>query len=117
MDQTTVSKYGWILITAVVVVLLIVGMRPVADGLTTQVKRIVNEDIEVYTVTLDAGEGILSQTEIKVSPGKMYGYLPTPIKEDATFLGWYTEEGVKVTSQTEYSGSSEHTLFAQWESN
>lgn len=117
MDQSTISKFGWIAITVITVLLLVLGMQPTAKGLVTQIKDVINENIEVYTVTLDANGGSVTQTEINVSPGKTYGYLPTPVKEGAIFLGWYTESGVKIASHTKYNGSAEHTLYARWEDN
>lgn len=48
--------------------------------------------------------------------GSKYGSLPTPVKADAIFAGWYTAAsgGSKVTASTTVTATSNHTLYAHW---
>ena len=48
--------------------------------------------------------------------GSTYGTLPTPKRNNYKFGGWYTEKsgGTKVTSSTNVSSTSNHTLYAHW---
>lgn len=45
-----------------------------------------------------------------------YGTLPTPIRKGFVFDGWYTAAigGTKVTSSTNVTNTSNHTLYAHW---
>ncbi|MBO5076448.1 MAG: InlB B-repeat-containing protein [Clostridia bacterium] len=74
---------------------------------------------KVVTVSFDAGEGSVSQTSSKVSVGSNYGSLPTPTRTGYTFDGWYTAAsgGIKVTSGSGVSNTSNHTLYAHWNPN
>lgn len=66
-----------------------------------------------YTVSLDSGE---ETTELKVTYGEKYGTLPTPVREGATFAGWYTEKQgeTRVTKATKVTTAGDHTLYAAW---
>ena len=50
-----------------------------------------------------------------VTNGSTYGNLITPYKTGYNFLGWYTENGTKVTSNTKVDLTSNITLYAKWE--
>ena len=73
------------------------------------------------TVTLDGlnisvyreGEGTL--LERTVTFGTFLGALPTPKKNGATFLGWYTSDGIRVSQNTVATQSdTKITLIAKW---
>ncbi len=69
-----------------------------------------------YTVSLDAGVETQKNSTIKVTYGEKYGTLPTPVKEGATFNGWYTKKdgGTRVTKATKVEIPQDHTLYAAW---
>lgn len=73
---------------------------------------------EVHTVTLNANEGSVSPTSIKVINGKTYGTLPVPSRDSYKFTGWYTDasSGTEITKSTTFTaGTSATTLYAHWE--
>lgn len=63
----------------------------------------------------DANGGTVSTSSKAVEEGSTAGALPTPTREDYTFLGWYTSEsgGTEVTSSTRIDYSM--TLYAHWQ--
>lgn len=70
-------------------------------------------------ITLDANGGYLgsgylgTETEIELTTEKGRIKLPLPYRtSDYDFEGWYTEDGDKVTSDTEYYKDA--TLYAKW---
>ncbi len=116
MDNVTFSKYGWILIVAVIVFVFGASAPMIGERITDKIIVRAVEDLEAYNVTLDAGDGTTDIKNILVANGKPYGYLPTPEREGKTFLGWYTTPtgGEEITSQTIYTGDTAHTLYALW---
>ena len=72
--------------------------------------------IGTYTVSLDANGGSVSPSSVKVTYGSAYSNLPTPSRTGFSFNGWYTATsgGTKITNGTTFTGSSDHTLYAQW---
>ena len=69
------------------------------------------------TVLLVTHRGSLSTTQMTVTYGGTYGTLPTPTCVGYTFTGWYTEDGVKVTSGSVVSIATSHVLVARWANN
>ena len=68
-----------------------------------------------YTVTFDTNGGDELQNPIKtVTFNRNYGDLPTPIKTNFTFLGWFTAENEKIQDDAVVAISTDHTLIAQW---
>ena len=72
------------------------------------------------TVKLDPGEGSLGDSAgtLTVTPGETYTGLPTPIRDNYTFLGWYTVAnggGSKVEDGSAVTNTSDHTLYAFWQ--
>ncbi len=59
------------------------------------------EPIE-YTVTFDPDGGSVTPTFKKVAYNSTYGTLPTPTKENYSFVGWYLGD-VKITSSSVYN--------------
>ena len=71
-----------------------------------------------YTVTFNPRSGQVSPTSKEVWYGQPYGELPTPTREGATFLGWYTEtggQGTLVEAESVVETGRNHTLYAAWE--
>lgn len=69
-----------------------------------------------YDVTLDAGEGTVSNTVYNVTYGTAYGEIPAAERVGYTFNGWFTqaEGGEQVTAATVVSQEATHTLYAQY---
>ena len=55
-----------------------------------------------YTVTFDPDGGSVTPTSKKVAYMSNYGTLPTPTKENYSFVGWYLGD-VKITSSSVYN--------------
>lgn len=90
-------------------------------------------------VTLNARGGNLEDTTLTLNYNGTYGELPTPTKEGATFLGWYTKKdtihhetsgnytsveenayenaGIKVNETTIITSPENHELYAHWKQN
>ena len=75
---------------------------------------------EESTITLDANGGYIgsgylgTKTEVEMTTEKGKIKLPLPYRtSDYDFIGWYTEDGDKVTSDTEYY--TDATIYAKWE--
>lgn len=67
-------------------------------------------------VTFDANGGDVSVSDKDIVYLEKYGDLPAPTKNNAEFLGWYTEKnsGTKVTSSSKVERANDHTLYARW---
>jgi uncharacterized repeat protein (TIGR02543 family) len=87
---------------------LITGCGPASGGGNNTTVSIV--------VTFDAQDGTVDTETKEVTAGNTYGKLPTPIRDGATFVGWFTEKygGDQVMSSTKVTNSQNHTLYAQW---
>jgi uncharacterized repeat protein (TIGR02543 family) len=75
-----------------------------------------------YTVSFDLNTGTGTAPEaIVVTYDGRYGDLPenSGSKTGYTFIGWYTAAngGSKITSSTNVTTASHHTLYAQWQAN
>lgn len=67
-----------------------------------------------YTVTFDPTGGTVSVNSALVTPGGTIPSLPTPVRENYEFIGWFTAE-----TEGDYIGSgyvfhSNQTIYAQW---
>jgi len=71
---------------------------------------------EIHTVYFNPNGGTVSKNSMQITSGKKYGIMPTPIKLEYTFLGWYTEleNGSLVTSNTIVETENDVTLYAIW---
>lgn len=71
-----------------------------------------------YTVTFDPnGEGATTPVVNKiVTFNSTYGELPTPSRLGYSFSGWWTaaKGGLRVTSASKVTTTSNHTLYARW---
>ncbi len=67
-------------------------------------------------VTLNASGGRVSPDSLTVVSGESYGSLPTPVRNNYTFEGWYTSSsgGSRVYSDTIVGDASSVTLYARW---
>ena len=67
-----------------------------------------------YTVTFNANGGTCGTSELSIDYGMAAGELPVPVRDNAVFLGWFTEAegGVKVDADTVVTG--ELVLYAHW---
>ncbi len=87
----------------------IIGLITVATMLQTGVSAQAKFVEQESTITLNANGGYISsgyagtKTEIELETEKGRIKLPLPYRtSDYDFEGWYTENGEKVTSKTEY---------------
>ena len=69
--------------------------------------------INSYTVTLDPNGGRVSPDALSVTYLTPYGSLPTPVRSDYRFDGWYLGDE-KIEAQTVMSQAANHTLTARW---
>lgn len=71
------------------------------------------------TVTFNANGGSVSDTLKTVNYGQYYGALPTPVRANYTFIGWYTSSdgGNLITAETLVSSLVNLTLYAHWTPN
>ena len=69
--------------------------------------------INSYTVTLDPNGGRVSPDALSVTYLTAYGPLPTPVRSDYRFDGWYLGDD-KIEAQTVMSQAAPHTLTARW---
>ncbi len=90
----------------------------------TEVYFTVNNDIVsapgVVYYNLDSNGGTLDAKKISVAIGHSVGdKLPTPNRENYTFLGWYTSKdgGEKVTADFVASEDNQYTFYAHWSCN
>ncbi len=70
--------------------------------------------IRQYIVTFDAGEGTADAENKKVIYGKAYGVLPDAAWNDKELLGWFTEDGTEITSDSIVEESEDITVYAKW---
>lgn len=69
-----------------------------------------------YVLTFNANGGSVNPGTKEITYQEAYGELPIPTREAYSFIGWYTEltGGNKVTSSTNVSVLSDHTVYAHW---
>ena len=68
----------------------------------------------IITVQLDSNGGTLEETSISLEVGEVITGLPTPTRSQFVFVGWFTEEGVRVANGDILEADDDFTLFAQW---
>jgi len=73
---------------------------------------------KTYTVKFNPNKGDLgvNPTSEVVTYGQAYGTLPTPTRDDYTFVGWYTKTsgGSKITETSTVKITATTTLYARW---
>jgi len=98
-----------------------------SKGKITNIAKGSTGDLTIYakwtakriTVKFDGnGEGAkVSKSSMTVVYGETYGTnLPTATREGFEFLGWITEGGVQITSDSVVIIPENHTLYARWKS-
>lgn len=71
-----------------------------------------------FTVTFNPGENAtVSTTSKEVTYNSTYHTLPTPVKPNYNFLGWFTAGGTEITSDSTVKIEADTTLYAKWEAN
>ncbi len=66
-----------------------------------------------YTITLNPGQGALDTKTLTVTYNAQYE-LPTPTRENYTFLGWYDVSDNKVSSKATWKSTKNITYYAKW---
>ncbi len=109
------NKIGGITMKIKTIISLITVATMLQTGVSAQAKFVEQES----TITLNANGGYLgsgyigTKTEIELETEKGKIKLPLPYRtSDYDFEGWYTKDGEKVTSKTEYYEDT--TLNAKW---
>ena len=75
----------------------ILDVAPYNDNITLYAKW----EGPIYNITFDAKGGTASKTEVRYVKGDTFGELPTVTPPAGkTFLGWFTKEGVEITSNS-----------------
>ncbi|MBE6947735.1 MAG: PASTA domain-containing protein [Ruminococcaceae bacterium] len=79
----------------------------------------VSKGKQPVVVIFDANGGTVTSVSKTGYLSDAYGTLPTPTSTGYSFAGWYSAKtgGVKVTSSTIITTSSNHTLYARWTPN
>ena len=73
-------------------------------------------ELRRYVITFDATGGVAERDSKQVTYGKVYGVLPSATKDGDEFIGWFTEDGIEITSASIVEIESDTTLYAKWES-
>lgn len=83
---------------------------------TSSMTAVEDTSKSTYTVSFDANGGNTPQSSKVVTPGQIYGNLPTPSRNGYTFEGWYTEKsgGSLITPITTVNLKGNQTLYAHW---
>ena len=68
----------------------------------------------IITITFNGNGGTPSIESKEVVSGQPYGELPTAELDGKYFKGWYTANGLKITSESTVSFTEDATLYAQW---
>jgi len=90
---------------------------------TFNLQTMPSNDVYVYAgwvqgvkVNLNANGGTSPRSQVYLATGSKYGKMPVPTKEGYAFSGWFTEalQGVKIEENTDFTATSETTLYAHW---
>jgi len=68
-----------------------------------------------YTITFNPNGGSCNESTRLIKASASYGELPTPTRENYTFLGWFTEEVGGIEILSENIPAEDKTLYAHWE--
>lgn len=69
---------------------------------------------DTYTVELNANGGICDTQTIELELNTKFGTLPTPVKTGYTFLGWFTEDGTHIYTDTIFDDERIDCLYARY---
>jgi len=70
--------------------------------------------INSYKVTFDAQGGVIDEGERNVDYNDIVGELPLPVKDDAEFLGWWTESDSGERVDETMIVTDAKTIYAHW---
>lgn len=70
----------------------------------------------VFKLTFDANGGTLDKDSKTIYYGEEVGEMPEPTRENCSFQGWYTNDGIQLTSDTIYNFENDITVKAHWKS-
>ncbi len=65
-----------------------------------------------FIITFDADGGQVEPSEMTAGKDGTLSVLPSPSRSRYDFMGWFTEEGDQVTSETVFEGDT--TVYARW---
>ena len=68
-----------------------------------------------FTVTFNANGGSVSYSTKTVQYGCKYGDMPASKRDYYNFVGWFNDNGTKITSESVANTSYNHNLTARWE--
>lgn len=97
------------------------GSRVTMDTIASQSMDLVARwDVDTYEVTYDANGGTVngdSTDSVDIEQNARIGALPTPTRQDYSFLGWFTARtgGTQITTSTRVTGDI--TYYAHWSRN
>ncbi|MBQ4086815.1 MAG: InlB B-repeat-containing protein [Clostridia bacterium] len=90
----------------------------VVDGVRYEgaTRSFVTKGDAYYNVFFNANGGSCSTVSMQIKSGGYYGELPVPTRTGYEFIGWYTKQndGMEITANTYFSGSSDVTIYARW---
>lgn len=69
-----------------------------------------------HFIHFDANGGTVDMDSKLVMWNCELGELPTPSRDDCTFLGWYRDDGTQVTAETIFTDLTDITVKAHWQS-
>ena len=107
-----------VVVLCVITIPSVLALVPGATAALYREKQTKNVNITVtkpnFTITFNPNGGTVSPTSTTVIGGNTIGTLPTPIKDEYIFDGWYTDltGGTKITSS--YVPTSTQTIYAHW---
>ena len=96
---------------------LIFKYKDNADILNNDLESLLNFNFyRFYNLSFDAKEGTVDLSNKNIIYGKKYGELPTPIRKNYNFDGWFTEKenGELIEETSIVNIKSDHTLYAHW---
>lgn len=69
-----------------------------------------------HFIRFDANGGTVETDSKLVMWNSEFGELPTPVRDNCTFLGWFTNDGTKVTESSVFTYLTDITVRARWQS-
>ncbi len=89
--------------------------HPNAEGHKIYANMLINTLFGNYTITLDVNGGFeISPTAIKTNPQGKLDALPTPIRSNHSFDGWYTALTGGTKIDTNHTFDQNVTIYARW---
>ena len=71
----------------------------------------------IYKLTFDANDGVVTPKTKDVTYGEPFGELPVPVREGYVFMGWFdAQESTQYDAMTQLDKDEDITLYAKWTS-